>query len=38
MICKEVSDRIRGCLLGGAAGDELAYPVEFLTNHDNPNR
>lgn len=30
MICKEVSDRIRGCLLGGAAGDALGYPVEFL--------
>ena len=22
-------DRIRGCLLGGAAGDALGYPVEF---------
>lgn len=30
MICKEASDRIRGCLLGGAAGDALGYPVEFL--------
>lgn len=30
MICKEVSDRIRGCLFGGAAGDALGYPVEFL--------
>lgn len=30
MICKEVSDCIRGCLLGGAAGDALGYPVEFL--------
>ncbi|MBO4926872.1 MAG: ADP-ribosylglycohydrolase family protein [Clostridiales bacterium] len=24
-------DRIRGCLLGGAAGDALGYPVEFLS-------
>ena len=22
-------DRYRGCLLGGAAGDALGYPVEF---------
>ena len=24
-------DRYRGCLLGGAAGDALGYPVEFLS-------
>lgn len=24
-------DRIRGCLIGGAAGDALGYPVEFMT-------
>lgn len=24
-------DRIRGCLFGGAMGDALGYPVEFLT-------
>lgn len=24
-----VQDRIRGCLIGGAAGDALGYPVEF---------
>lgn len=24
-------NRIRGCLLGGAAGDALGYPVEFMT-------
>ena len=24
-------DRIRGCLFGGAAGDALGYPVEFMT-------
>ena len=23
-------DRIRGCLIGGAAGDALGYPVEFM--------
>lgn len=23
-------DQIRGCLLGGAAGDALGYPVEFM--------
>ncbi|MGM9936948.1 MAG: ADP-ribosylglycohydrolase family protein [Candidatus Ornithomonoglobus sp.] len=27
----EKRDRIRGCLLGGAAGDALGYPVEFMT-------
>ena len=24
-------DRIRGCLFGGAAGDALGYPMEFMT-------
>ena len=24
-------DRIRGCMIGGAAGDALGYPVEFMT-------
>ena len=24
-------ERIRGCLLGGAAGDALGYEVEFIT-------
>lgn len=24
-------DRIRGCLIGGAAGDALGYPVEFMS-------
>lgn len=24
-------DKYRGCLVGGAAGDALGYPVEFLT-------
>ena len=27
-------DRYRGCLLGGAAGDALGYPVEFLSLSD----
>lgn len=26
-------DKIRGCLLGGAVGDALGYPVEFLSWH-----
>ena len=26
-------DKIRGCLFGGAAGDALGYPVEFLTEN-----
>ena len=26
--------RIRGCLLGGAVGDALGYPVEFMTAKD----
>lgn len=26
-----VQDRIRGCLIGGAAGDALGYPVEFFS-------
>ena len=27
---KERKDRIRGCFLGGAFGDALGYPIEFL--------
>ena len=26
-----VQDRVRGCLIGGAAGDALGYPVEFFS-------
>lgn len=26
-----INDKIRGCLIGGAAGDALGYPVEFHT-------
>ena len=27
-------DRYRGCLLGGAVGDALGYPVELLSLSD----
>ena len=27
-------DKFRGCLIGGAAGDALGYPVEFMTLED----
>lgn len=27
----ELLDRYRGCLIGGAAGDALGYPVEFMS-------
>lgn len=27
----ELVDRYRGCLIGGAAGDALGYPVEFMS-------
>ena len=30
MDAEALRDRIRGCLIGGAAGDALGYPVEFL--------
>lgn len=26
-----IQDRFRGCLIGGAIGDALGYPVEFMT-------
>lgn len=26
----ELRDRIRGCLTGGAAGDALGFPIEFM--------
>lgn len=28
---QEAIDQIRGCLLGGAAGDALGYPIEFMS-------
>src|SRR3954447_19198113 len=31
-------DRIRGCLLGGAAGDALGAPVEFLSLEETRSR
>lgn len=30
---KLVQDSIRGCLMGGAAGDALGYPVEFMNRN-----
>lgn len=27
----DLSDRLRGCLLGGAIGDALGYPIEFMS-------
>ncbi len=30
-ITEQTRDRIRGCLIGGAVGDALGYPVEFLS-------
>lgn len=31
-------DQIRGCLIGGAAGDALGYPVEFISRSQILNR
>ncbi|RQD74204.1 MAG: ADP-ribosylglycohydrolase family protein [Candidatus Syntrophonatronum acetioxidans] len=31
---KENKERIRGCLIGGAIGDALGWPVEFLKTRD----
>ncbi len=31
-------NKIRGCLLGGAAGDALGYPVEFLSDREIRSR
>lgn len=30
----ELLDKIAGCLVAGAAGDALGYPVEFIYSHD----
>lgn len=34
MLTVPLPDRIRGCLLGGAVGDALGAPVEFMTTGD----
>lgn len=33
-----LQDRIRGCLIGGAAGDALGYPVEFISEREIDKR
>lgn len=33
-----IQDRFRGCLLGGAIGDALGYPVEFMTSAEIQHR
>lgn len=33
-----IQDRFRGCLLGGAIGDALGYPVEFMTGAEIQRR
>ena len=30
---KKNLDKFRGCLIGGAAGDALGYPIEHLTEN-----
>ncbi len=32
MITNELKDKIAGCLIAGAAGDALGYPVEFISS------
>ena len=34
MVMNRIHDRIRGCLMAGAAGDALGYPVEFMSRKD----
>ena len=31
---KDIKDKIRGCLMAGAAGDALGYTVEFMTRNE----
>lgn len=31
-------DAIKGCIIGGAAGDALGYPIEFLYESSIKNR
>ncbi|MBQ6716606.1 MAG: ADP-ribosylglycohydrolase family protein, partial [Clostridia bacterium] len=35
---EKYTSRIRGCLLGGAVGDALGYPVEFMSLADIKRR
>lgn len=30
---EKLQDKVRGCLVGGAVGDALGYPVEFIYSH-----
>ena len=30
MAYKELQDKVRGSLVGGACGDALGYPIEFI--------
>lgn len=38
MINKDIKDKIRGSLIGGAIGDALGYPVEFCNYRDIQKR
>ena len=35
---KEQKDRVRGSLVGGAIGDALGYPVEFIFTYEEIQR
>lgn len=38
MAHKNIQDRIRGSLIGGAVGDALGYPVEFIASYSQIQR
>lgn len=38
MLEKEIRDKIKGCLFGGAIGDALGYPIEFNTHAEIVNK